>query len=60
VVVVTHISSIIGDTEVRNKLILEAAICYDSATCKFKTTEKGLQFLEVYSNIDDVMREEGE
>ncbi|HEX6281414.1 MAG TPA: hypothetical protein VFZ67_04245 [Nitrososphaera sp.] len=31
---------------------------YDSAIRKFKTTEKGLRFIEVYNQMDDVMNEQ--
>jgi predicted transcriptional regulator len=34
-------------------------ISYDLDTRTFKTTEKGLRFLEIYNKLDDVMREEG-
>ena len=34
-------------------------IGYNLDTRTFKTTEKGLRFLEIYSKLDDVMREEG-
>jgi predicted transcriptional regulator len=32
---------------------------YDLDTHTFKTTEKGLRFLEIYNRLDDIMREEG-
>ena len=31
---------------------------YDSGTHIFKTTEKGLRFLEIYNKLDYIMREE--
>lgn len=31
---------------------------YDSATRKFKTTQKGHRFLEIYNNMSGVMEEE--
>ena len=34
-------------------------LSYDLDTRTFKTTEKGLRFLEIYNKLDDVMREEG-
>lgn len=34
-------------------------LCYDEDTQTFKTTEKGLRFLEIYNRLDDIMREEG-
>jgi predicted transcriptional regulator len=33
---------------------------YDAYTQTFKTTEKGLRFLEIYNKLDDIMREEGQ
>src|SRR5215210_6387277 len=30
---------------------------YDSATRKFKTTQKGLRFLDIYNNMSGVMEE---
>jgi predicted transcriptional regulator len=33
---------------------------YDSVTRTFKTTEKGLRFLNLYNKIDQLMREEEE
>ena len=32
---------------------------YDLDTHTFKTTEKGLRFLEIYNKLDDILREEG-
>jgi predicted transcriptional regulator len=31
-------------------------LSYDSATCKFKTTKKGLSFIEVYNQMDDMIK----
>jgi predicted transcriptional regulator len=31
---------------------------YDLDTHTFKTTEKGLRFLEIYNKLDDILREE--
>jgi predicted transcriptional regulator len=33
-------------------------LSYDLDTRTFKTTEKGLRFLEIYNKLGDVMREE--
>jgi predicted transcriptional regulator len=33
-------------------------LSYDLDTHTFKTTEKGLRFLEIYNKLDDIMREE--
>lgn len=40
-------------------LIENGLLHYDTAMCKFKITEKGLRFVEIYNNVNDVM-EEGE
>ena len=34
-------------------------LSYDLDTHTFKTTEKGLRFLKIYSKLDNMMREEG-
>ncbi len=33
---------------------------YDLDTHTFKTTEKGLRFLEIYNKLDHILREEGQ
>jgi predicted transcriptional regulator len=33
-------------------------LSYDLDTHTFKTTQKGLRFLEIYNNISDVIKEE--
>ncbi len=35
-------------------------LSYDLNTNTFKTTEKGIIFLEIYNKLDDIMREEGQ
>ena len=36
----------------------EGLLAYDDATQSFKTTEKGLRFLEVFSKLDRLSRQE--
>jgi len=35
-------------------------LSYDLNTNTFKTTEKGIMFLEIYNKLDDIMRDEGQ
>ena len=43
------------------KILIESGLlCYDSITGTFKTTEKGLKFLSIYTEMDRLMIEEQE
>jgi predicted transcriptional regulator len=43
------------------KILVESGLlCYDSVTGTFKTTEKGLKFLNIYTEMDRLMIEEQE
>jgi predicted transcriptional regulator len=35
-------------------------LSYDSNTNTFKTTEKGIMFLKIYNELDDIMTDEGQ
>ncbi|MFL6480532.1 MAG: hypothetical protein ACJ70S_05435 [Nitrososphaera sp.] len=43
------------------KLLAESGpLCYDPIICTFKTTERGLKFLYIYMEMDQLMIEEEE
>jgi predicted transcriptional regulator len=39
------------------RLIEDDLLSYDSTTTSFKTTEKGLAFLQSYNKIDQILKE---